>query len=219
MYCVPGVNPVSLWKLFVVFNTLIPFIDIIALSKSGSVGLVHVQYIQISAFDSESKFVTFDGGVLSPDWGWSFFLYIVPILTLTALGLYVVIKRLRIGVEPRERNKASYLLFALCVLTIFGLSGVLTPLGHSVPLNSIGALFAACIFAFAIIKHELVSINFILRRGLAWMGLLSVSITTYLVLFLFIHYLIGLEVKAATYTQLIIEKKDDNWIVQCLVDV
>lgn len=28
-----------------------------------------------------------------------------------------------------------------------------------------------------------------------------------------------LEVKAATYTQLIIEKKDDNWIVQCLVDV
>jgi SHS2 domain-containing protein len=28
-----------------------------------------------------------------------------------------------------------------------------------------------------------------------------------------------LEVKAATYTQLIIEKKDDNWIAQCLVDV
>lgn len=28
-----------------------------------------------------------------------------------------------------------------------------------------------------------------------------------------------LEVKAATYTQLFIEEKDDNWIVQCLVDV
>ncbi|MFX1508051.1 MAG: archease [Promethearchaeota archaeon] len=28
-----------------------------------------------------------------------------------------------------------------------------------------------------------------------------------------------LEVKAATYTQLFIEKKDNNWIVQCLVDV
>ncbi len=28
-----------------------------------------------------------------------------------------------------------------------------------------------------------------------------------------------LEVKAATYTQLIIEKKDNNWIAQCLVDV
>ncbi|MFX0122758.1 MAG: archease [Candidatus Hodarchaeota archaeon] len=28
-----------------------------------------------------------------------------------------------------------------------------------------------------------------------------------------------LEVKAATYTQLLIEKKDDFWIAQCLVDV
>lgn len=28
-----------------------------------------------------------------------------------------------------------------------------------------------------------------------------------------------LEVKAATYTQLFIEKEDDNWIAQCLVDV
>ncbi|MFX0014854.1 MAG: archease [Promethearchaeota archaeon] len=28
-----------------------------------------------------------------------------------------------------------------------------------------------------------------------------------------------LEVKAATYTQLIVEKKDKNWIAQCLVDV
>ncbi|MFW9905293.1 MAG: archease [Candidatus Thorarchaeota archaeon] len=28
-----------------------------------------------------------------------------------------------------------------------------------------------------------------------------------------------LEVKAATYTQLFIEKKDDKWIAQCLVDV
>ena len=28
-----------------------------------------------------------------------------------------------------------------------------------------------------------------------------------------------LEVKAATYTQLFIEKKDNNWIAQCLVDV
>jgi SHS2 domain-containing protein len=28
-----------------------------------------------------------------------------------------------------------------------------------------------------------------------------------------------LEVKAATYTQLIVEKKNDHWIAQCLVDV
>jgi len=28
-----------------------------------------------------------------------------------------------------------------------------------------------------------------------------------------------LEVKAATYTQLFVEKKDDEWIAQCLVDV
>jgi SHS2 domain-containing protein len=28
-----------------------------------------------------------------------------------------------------------------------------------------------------------------------------------------------LEVKAATYTQLFVEKKGDNWIAQCLVDV
>ena len=116
---------------------------------------------------------------------------------LTVMGLYVVIKRLKVTVEPKEHNKVLYLLVGLCLLTAFGFAS-LTPLGEGLPIGALGVLFAACIFAYAIIKHEMVSINLVLRRMLAWAGIIAVAISSYLALFFLGRLILGFEMEAAT---------------------
>jgi diguanylate cyclase (GGDEF)-like protein len=140
----------------------------------------------------------FKDGAGTPNWGWCFYLYIATLLMLTVLGLYVVAKRLKAAVEPKEHNKVSYLLVALLLLTAFGFGTILTPLGEVFPLSVLGALFAACIFAYAIIKHEMVSINLILRRVLAWAAIIAVAVSSYLALFFLGQILLGFMMETST---------------------
>jgi diguanylate cyclase (GGDEF)-like protein len=139
----------------------------------------------------------FKDGMGTPNWGWCFCIYIATLLMLTVMGLYIVAKRLRTAVEPKEHNKALYLLVALCLLTVFGF-GNLTPIGEGFPISVLGALFAACIFAYAIIKHEMVSISLVLRRMLAWAAIIIVAISSYLALFFLGQLILGFEMEAAT---------------------
>jgi len=143
--------------------------------------------------------ITFDSGTVSPTYGWWFILYFGPILTLAGLGFYSLVRRLRILTEPKEHNKVAYLIFAVSMLVAFGFIGV-TPLADRFPLSHLGGLISACILTYAVIKHELVSVSLVLRRSLAWVGLLTIGIGAFLGLYFLINTLIGLEVETANLT-------------------
>ncbi|MDP2730890.1 MAG: histidine kinase [Dehalococcoidales bacterium] len=138
-----------------------------------------------------------DGAFVGPSYGWWYVFYIAPLVSLAVMGIYSLVRRLRILTDPEERNKISYLIAAVLALAVFGFVGI-SPLAlvAGLPWAHVGGLASACIFAYAIMKHELVSINTILRRGLGWASLLSLSAGAYLVLFYLFHLLFGFTLEA-----------------------
>ncbi|GAI81019.1 unnamed protein product [marine sediment metagenome] len=46
-----------------------------------------------------------------------------------------------------------------------------------------GGLLSACILTYAVMKHELVSVNSVLRRGLGWASLFVIGTGAYLLVF------------------------------------
>ncbi len=141
--------------------------------------------------------ITFDGGTVNPTYGWWFILYLGHMVTLGGLGVYSLVQRLRILTDPRERNKVAYLISAAGMLVIFGFSGM-TPLADKFPLSHLGGLLSAGILTYALVKHELISINAILRRSLGWASLLVIGAGAYLLVFYLLHLLVGFELKPIT---------------------
>jgi len=141
--------------------------------------------------------ITSVDGLVTPVYGWWYFPYIVPLLTLAGMGVYSLGHRLRIVTDPREHNKIAYLIVAVVFIAVFGFISI-TPLAKGYPIAHAGALFSACILTYAVIKHELVSINSVLRRGLGWASLFAIGIGAYLLVFLLVNLLGGFELKAIT---------------------
>ncbi|MFC2021467.1 GAF domain-containing sensor histidine kinase [Chloroflexota bacterium] len=141
--------------------------------------------------------LTFNSGVVTPHWGWYGFLYVVIIQTFTGLALYSLIRKFMASAEPEMRNKIAYLIFGIGLLAVFGFSGI-TPLADKFPLSHLGGLLSACIFTYAIMKHELVNINSVLRRSLGWASLFVIGAGAYLLVFYLLNLLFGLELKPIT---------------------
>ncbi len=141
--------------------------------------------------------ITAIDGLVTPVYGWWYCLYIVPLLTLAGMGVYSLWHRLRIVTDPREHNKIAYLIVAVALLAVFGFISI-TPLARGYPVAHVGALFSACILTYAVMKHELVSINSVLRRGLGWVSLLAIGTGAYLLVLFLINLLVGFELKAMT---------------------
>lgn len=143
--------------------------------------------------------ITSIDGLITPVYGWWYFLYIIPLVTLAGMGVYSLGHRLRIVTDPREYNKIAYLIVAVVFIAAFGFISI-TPLARGYPIAHAGALFSACILTYAVIKHELVSINSVLRRGLGWVSLFAIGIGAYLLVFFLVNLLGGFELKAITLT-------------------
>lgn len=136
--------------------------------------------------------IIYDSGIVSPVYSWWFFFYFAPLLSLATLGVYSLIRRLQTPLSPEERNKANYLTIAAVILATFGLLGV-TPLANTFPLSHLGGLLSAAILAYAILQHELVSINLVMRRLLGLVCLSVVIGGIYLLLLVLIFRFFNIE--------------------------
>ena len=102
----------------------------------------------------------------------------IPLLTLAARVTYVFGKRLRILDNPVLRNQIFSLMLGLFVLIIFTVAAFL-PWGREFPVNHLGGIIIALIFSYATIRHQLVDIRIVLRRGLAWVSLGIIGTASY----------------------------------------
>jgi diguanylate cyclase (GGDEF)-like protein len=143
--------------------------------------------------------LSFDAGAVSPTYSWWLALYVIHFLVLVCLGIYYLIRRFRSISEPGEYNKIAYLIIAIIILVLFGFSGI-TPLAKGIPISHFGGLLSAITMTYAIVRHELVSVNLILRRTLAWSGVVVVGVGVYTVLFFLVYLLVGVENTAAFLT-------------------
>jgi len=141
--------------------------------------------------------ISYSNGSVSPEYGWWFFLYVVPLFTIAALAVNSLIQRLRIITDSRERNKIAYLIGAISMLVLFGALGV-TPLAHEFPVSHMGGLLAASILAYAVLKHDLVSINSVLRRGMGWASLFVLGSCTFALVLYLLHFLLNFRLDTLT---------------------
>ena len=136
--------------------------------------------------------VTASGDKLYLDYGKGIVFMAIPLLTLAARNLYVFWKRLKILDNPVLYNQVFSLLLGVSVLTIFILAALL-PWGREFPVSHFGNLINAFILSYATIRHQLVDIRIVLRRGLAWTTLGIIGTVCYWLLLTILHTVLGFE--------------------------
>ncbi len=114
--------------------------------------------------------ITTDGDRLYLDYGRGVVFLAIPLLTLAVRVTYVFGKRLRILDNPVLRNQIFSLMLGLFILISSTVAAFL-PWGREFPVNHFGGIIIALIFSYATIRHQLVDIRIVLRRGLAWVSL------------------------------------------------
>ena len=141
--------------------------------------------------------VIISGDKLYPVYGKGVVFLAIPLLTLAARNLYVFWKRLKNLDNPVIYNQIVSLMFGLSVLVIFSLAAIL-PWGREFPISHFGNLTNAFILSYATIRHELVDIRFVLRRGLGWLALGIAGTGIYVFFFFLLHLWIGFEISYMT---------------------
>ena len=155
-------------------------------------------FLTATALGYVPRGISFVEGVVIPDFGPGFLLVIIPILVVTVLLFYSTIRKVRTSATREEHNLAAYSLLSVVTLFILGFASLLIPLGREFPIAHLGNLLVACILTYVTLRHRLVYIGVVLRRGLSWAGLAAVGIGGYLAVFFLIHLLVGFEVKITT---------------------
>lgn len=123
--------------------------------------------------------------------------YLMPLLTLAARNFYVFAKMLKILDNPVLRNQIHSIMLGLSVLVIFTFTALL-PWGRELPISHFGSIIVAAIFSYAIIRHQLVDIRIVLRRGLGWVSLGLIGILCYGLMLLILNMTLGLELDFVT---------------------
>jgi len=136
--------------------------------------------------------VTAEGDKVYLDYGKGTIFLAIPLLTLTARATYVFGKKLRILDNPVLYNQIVSLLFGTFVLIVFTLAALL-PWGREFALNHFGNLIVAFILSYAVIRHQLVDIRIMLRRGSALISLGIIGVASYLVLLFILHTVLRFE--------------------------
>jgi diguanylate cyclase (GGDEF)-like protein len=136
-------------------------------------------------------------GKLYTVYGNGVFLMGLPLAILTVRSVYFLWQQYRTSDDPVLRNQMVYLLLSIGIL-LAAISTAFIPLGNEFPISHIGNLINAVILTYAVLRHNLLDVRVVLRRGLVWIGLGTVGIALYLVLFLLIHSFSGIAIDGST---------------------
>lgn len=138
-----------------------------------------------------------DGGKLYPVYGPAILLVMVPLLALLARNVYVFTRKLRTVTSPVFHNQIISILMALFSLTVFTLAS-LAPWLRELPLAHLGGIINALILSYAVVRHQLVDIRFVLRRGVAWASLAVLGGVSYWLLLEVLHVVLNLRLHFPT---------------------
>jgi diguanylate cyclase (GGDEF)-like protein len=137
------------------------------------------------------------GNKLYPVYGPWVLLVVIPLLIVVARNAYVFWKMMKVLDNPVLYNQIVSLLIGIFVLTIFVLAALL-PWGREFPISHFGNIINAVILSYATIRHQLVDIRFVLRRGLAWISLGVIGAISYWLLIFTLHTILHFELDATT---------------------
>jgi len=134
----------------------------------------------------------FNGDKLHLDYGKGVVFLSLPLLALAGRITFVFGRMLRTLENPVLRNQIFSLLFGLFILILFTLFALL-PWGREFAITHFGNMIVAFTLGYAVIRHQLVDIRIVLRRGLAWMSLAIIGSVSYGLLLAALHAILGIE--------------------------
>ena len=153
--------------------------------------------IALAALGYIPENVIVSGSKLYPVYGKWVLVVVIPLLILAARNVYVFWKKLRIVGNPVLHNQTFSLLLAIFVLTVFALASQL-PWGREFPIAHFGGIINAFILSYATIRHQLVDIRLVLRRGLAWVSLGIIGAVCYWLLLTVFHTVFRFDIDLTT---------------------
>ena len=88
--------------------------------------------------------------------------------------------------DPISRTRVVYLLLALATVLLFSSSNLVPSLGKF-PVDHAGNLLSALLISYAILKHQLMEINVVIRRGLVYVIRGFVGLSAYTLTLFILH--------------------------------
>lgn len=141
--------------------------------------------------------VSFSEDKLYPDYGPWILVMAGLFLVLASRSYYVFAKRLKTLDNPVLYNQIVSLMIGLSILIVFLLASLL-PWGREFPIGHLGSIFNAIMLSYATVRHELVPISFVLRRGLVWLSLVVLAILSYWGMVAAVQAWVGLRIDIAS---------------------
>jgi diguanylate cyclase (GGDEF)-like protein/putative nucleotidyltransferase with HDIG domain len=148
------------------------------------IALVVIGYVPVDIIVSDGK--------LYPEYGTGVLLMGLPLAILTVRNIYYLRKRFVSSADPVIRNQISYLLMCITILTLF-VSAAFIPVGNEFPISHLGNLINAGILTYVTVRHRLLDMRFVMRRGVVWIILAGVFLLVYVLCLLLIHTVFGFE--------------------------
>jgi signal transduction histidine kinase len=124
----------------------------------------------------------------------------IPGYTLFVYSLVMLIRRFRQSTDPIEHNRLRYLISGTTIVIITTLINF-TDL-QKYPIDIAANLINAFFISYAIIRHELLDINIVVRRGLSYSTLILILAATYVLPVIFydvLHTGLGVSQTASKY--------------------
>jgi diguanylate cyclase (GGDEF)-like protein len=150
--------------------------------------------IVITALGYVAQSVNFVNGMVIPSYGIALIPTAISLIFLIGRDFFFLRRRLTVLSDPIERNQILYLLIGFALMALFSFT-VLIPIGRHYPLAHLGSLFNAVVLTYAVVRHRLLDVNIVLRRGLGWLILGAIGIAVYLILFYGFHLFLGFQVQ------------------------
>jgi diguanylate cyclase (GGDEF)-like protein/putative nucleotidyltransferase with HDIG domain len=201
----PPYNTLLLQIIFVVYVWLATqfYVFISSFFAPGEGRWLPVAYVSLAATIVLVLVGYIPGGVIVSgdkpylDYGSWIGLLALPLLILIGRGLYLFWRRLKTLDNPVLHSQIVFLMISIVIpviCTLFALS----PWLNGFPIVHFSNITVAFILGYAIIRHELVDVRFVLRRSLTWLALGLAGVGIYVLLFYLIHLWLGFELHAMT---------------------
>lgn len=107
------------------------------------------------------------------------FLLIVLVFAAFGIGMfYELIRRYRSLTDPVRRNQTGYLLLGFSIAGILGIGNAI-PLLRGYPIDQAGVFFFCAVITYAIVRHSLLDLEFIVRRGVVFGTMMGLALATF----------------------------------------
>jgi diguanylate cyclase (GGDEF)-like protein len=100
------------------------------------------------------------------------------LFVLASTDVYFLIRKLRILTDPEKRNQIQYLIIGISSLTLF-VGASVTKWGKEFPIAHIGNLINAAVLSYVTVRHRLLDMRFVMRRGIVYILMAGIFLAVY----------------------------------------